>query len=192
MTWQEIHRFDQLLTLKVNSWNSPITDPIWQFFSNIPIWIPMYALIISLMIWRLGWKKGLMVVLAALATFGFCDQFSNLIKVATERLRPCNDPFMLHNGLHVLEKGGVYGFFSAHAANAFGLATCTYIGLRCDQRLKYRGYCIWMYSWATMVAVSRIFVGKHFLGDVIVGICVGLVAGWAFGSLAKLVIKRFL
>ena len=36
MTWQEIHRFDQLLTLKVNSWTSPITDPIWQFFSNIP------------------------------------------------------------------------------------------------------------------------------------------------------------
>jgi membrane-associated phospholipid phosphatase len=43
-----------------------------------------------------------------------------------------------------------------------------------------------------MVAVSRIFVGKHFLGDVIVGICVGLFAGWAFGSLAKLTIKRFL
>ena len=75
MTWQEIHRFDQLLTLKVNSWSSPITDPIWQFFSNVPVWIPMYVLIVAMLIWRLGWKKGLIVVLAAAATFGFCDQF---------------------------------------------------------------------------------------------------------------------
>jgi membrane-associated phospholipid phosphatase len=42
-----------------------------------------------------------------------------------------------------------------------------------------------------LVAVSRIFVGKHFLGDVIVGIMVGLIAGYAFGYLAKATIKRF-
>ena len=72
MTWQEIHRFDQLLTLKVNSWSSPITDPIWQFFSNIPVWIPMYVLIVALIIWRLGWKKGLIVVLAAAGLIALC------------------------------------------------------------------------------------------------------------------------
>ncbi|MBR5834956.1 MAG: phosphatase PAP2 family protein [Bacteroidales bacterium] len=152
----------------------------------------MYILIIAFVMMRLGWRKGLIVVAAAVLTFAFCDQFSNLIKAATERLRPCNDAYMLHNGLHILESGGKYGFFSAHAANAFGLATSTVIGLRLDKRLKYRGYATWMYVWATMVAVSRIFVGKHYLGDVIVGICVGLTAGWAFGCLAKIVIKKFM
>lgn len=152
----------------------------------------MYVIIVAFVIQRLGWKKGGVVILAAVLTFAFCDQFSNFIKSATERLRPLHDAYMLHNGLHVLEQGGKYGFFSAHAANAFGLATCTYIGLRCDQRLKYRGYSIWMYSWATLVAISRIFVGKHFLGDVIVGICIGILAGWAFGNLSKLTIKKFL
>lgn len=34
-----------------------------------------------------------------------------------------------------------------------------------------------IYSWATLVAISRIFVGKHFLGDVIVGTLVGLAIG---------------
>ena len=77
MFWKEIHHFDQLLTLKINSWNCNVTDPIWQFFSNIPVWIPMYVLIVALLIWRLGWKKGLIMTLAAAATFGFCDQFSN-------------------------------------------------------------------------------------------------------------------
>ena len=201
MSWQEIHRFDQLLTLKVNSWNSPITDLIWQFFSNIPIWIPMYALIISLMIWRLGWKKGLMVVLAALATFGFCDQFSNFIKDLVGRIRPLNDEFMLANGLNVLEKGTrSFSFFSAHAANAFGLATSTCIGLRLDKKwfptsgktsVWGKAYTGWMYFWAVMVAISRAFVGKHYLGDILVGTIVGAAAGFVFISLALFIIRRF-
>ena len=190
--WQTLEQADKLATLEINSWSSAITDPIWQIFSNIPIWVPMYVIIVAFIIQRLGWKKGLIVVAAAALTFGFCDQSSNFIKALTERLRPCHDPYMIHNGLNILESGGKFSFFSAHAANAFGLATCTTIGFRIDKRLKYKGYITWMYIWASLVAVSRIFVGKHFLGDVIVGICVGTLAGWAFGTLAKIIIKRFL
>lgn len=192
MTWQEIHRFDQDLTLKINGWNSSISDSFWEFMSDIPVWIPMYLLIVLYIIWRLGWKKGLIVVAGALLTFGFCDQFSNIIKEAVARLRPLNDEYMIANGLNILEKGGKYGFFSAHSANAFGLATSTLIGLRIDKRLKYRGYAAWMYTWATLVAVSRIFVGKHYLGDCLVGIIVGAAAGLAFASLAKMIVKRYI
>lgn len=190
--WQTLEQADKLATLEINSWSSAITDPIWQIFSNIPIWVPMYVIIVAFIIQRLGWKKGLIVVAAAALTFGFCDQSSNFIKALTERLRPCHDPYMIHNGLNILESGGKFSFFSAHAANAFGLATCTTIGFWIDKRLKYKGYITWMYIWATLVAVSRIFVGKHFLGDVIVGICVGTLAGLAFGTVAKVIIKRFL
>ena len=192
MTWQEIHRFDQNLTLKINSWNSSFSDPIWEFLSDIPVWIPMYVLIVAFIIWRLGWKKGFLVVASALLTFAFCDQSSNFVKEAVARLRPLHDEYMIANGLHVLEKGGRFGFFSAHSANAFGLATCTLIGLRIDKRLKYRGYAAWMYTWATLVAVSRIFVGKHYLGDCIVGSIIGALAGLAFASLAKWVINRYI
>ena len=200
MTWQEIHRFDQLLTLKVNSWNSPVTDPIWQFFSNIPIWIPMYVLIVAMLIWRLGWKKGLIVVLAAAATFGFCDQFSNFIKDLVGRVRPLNDEFMLANGLNVLEKASrSFSFFSAHSANAFGLATSTCIGLRLDKRLfptsgqpsKWgKAYTSWMFFWASMVAISRAFVGKHYIGDIIAGSLIGAAAGFTFIKLAIFIINR--
>lgn len=189
--WNEIHKTDQLLTLKINSWDSSITDPIWQFFSNIPAWIPMYVLIVAFIIWRLGWKKGLIVTLAAVATFGFCDQFSNLIKDLVCRVRPLNDTFMLERGLNVLEKGSrSFSFFSAHAANAFGLATSTLIGLKLDNRMRYRGYATLMYFWAFMVAVSRIFVGKHYLGDVIAGSLIGMTAGAAFAAAAIWTIRR--
>ena len=191
MFWQNVHHLDQKVTLVINSWHSSVTDPIWQFFSDKIVWIPMYAAIVALLIWRLGWKKGLIAIAGVLLTFGFCDQFSNVIKYAVCRIRPVNDEFMIAQGLHILETGGGYGFFSAHAANSFGLAASTYLGIQMDKRLKWRGYAAWIFFWAGMVAMSRVFVGKHYLGDVIVGSIVGLAAGFAFGYLAKWVCNKY-
>lgn len=200
MFWEEVHHIDQLVTLEINSWDSPITDPIWQFFSDKLVWAPMYAAIIALLIWKLGWKKGLLVLAGALLTFGFCDQFSNLIKHAVERIRPLHDEFMVSNGLNILEKGGGYSFFSAHSANSFGLAFSTFLGMKLCLRDSgssitskwLKAYGAWMFFWATMVAVSRIFVGKHYLGDVIVGIIVGSLAGIAFGWLANFIVHKMI
>lgn len=191
MDWQVIHHLDQKVTLEMNSWSSEITDVIWKFFSDIPVWIPMYVIIVGCLFWRLGWKKGLIMTLAAAATFGFCDQFSNFIKDLVERVRPLNDPYMLEHGLNILEgKSSSFSFFSAHSANAFGLATSTLIGFRLDKRLKYRGYAAWMYTWATLVALSRVFVGKHYLGDIIAGAAIGALAGYAFACLARHIIIK--
>lgn len=191
MDWQAIHHLDQKVTLEMNSWSSEITDVIWKFFSDIPVWIPMYVIIVGCLFWRLGWKKGLIMTLAAAATFGFCDQFSNLIKDLVERVRPLNDPYMLEHGLNILEdKSSSFSFFSAHSANAFGLATSTLIGFRLDKRLRYRGYAAWMYTWATLVALSRVFVGKHYLGDIIAGAAIGALAGYAFACLARHIIIK--
>ena len=201
MFWQTIHHIDQQVTLVINSWHTQFTDPIWTFLSKIPVWIPMYVAIVAMLIWRLGWKKGLIMTLAALATFGLCDQFSNFIKDLVGRVRPAFDEYMLANGLHILEKGGhSFSFFSAHAANAFGLATSTVTGLRLDKRLFPGGgktspwgkaYVIWIFSWATLVAVSRIFVARHYLGDVIVGTIVGTLAGLGFALLARHIISKY-
>ena len=192
MNWQEIHRFDQDITLWINGFHSEISDVVWTFFSNIPVWIPMYVLIIAFILQRLGWRKGGIVVLSAILTVTFCSLFSYCMKELTERLRPLLDTYMLENSLHVLETGGKYTFFSAHSANAFGLATSTYWGLRMDNRRKYNLYAIFMFTWATLVAVSRIFVGKHYLGDVMVGICVGIVAGMMFAWMARKVSIRIM
>ena len=190
MNWQEIHKLDQDITLWINGFHSELTDVVWAFLSNIPVWIPLYVLIIAFIIRRMGSKKGGIVVLSAVLTVIVCSLFSHWMKELTERLRPLLDTYMLENSLHVLETGGKYTFFSAHSANAFGLATSTYLGLRMDNRRKYDRYAIFMYTWATLVAVSRIFVGKHYLGDVIVGICVGIVVGLFFAWMARKLCMR--
>ena len=195
MFWQQVHQLDQQITLTINSWHSAISDPIWAFFSDKIVWIPMYVAIIALLIWKLGWKKGLIVVAAAALTFAFCDQFSNVVKHAVGRIRPLKDEFMLANGLHVLEKGGGYSFFSAHAANAFGLACSTFAGFCAGYDKKpswLKAYGTWMFFWAAMVSISRIFVGKHYLGDVIVGSIVGSIGGLIFGFIAYKIIKKYL
>ena len=197
MFWQQVHHLDQQVTLVINSWHSAFTDPIWQFFSDKIVWIPMYVAIVALLIWKLGWKKGLIVLAGALLTFGFCDQVSNIVKHAVGRIRPLHDEFMIAHGLNVLEKGGGYSFFSAHSANSFGLAFSTFIGMkRClanggAMMPKWlKAYGGWMFFWATMVAISRIFVGKHYLGDVIVGIIIGSIAGYIFARLASFACSR--
>ena len=193
MFWQQIHQLDQHITLAINSCHSSFTDPIWMFFSDKLVWIPMYAGIIALLFWKLGWKRALIIIAGVLLTFGFCDQFSNVIKHAVGRIRPLNDETMIAHGLHVLERGGGYSFFSAHAANALGLAFSSFIGLKtCLTDVKtaklpwwIKAYGGWIFFWGAMVGISRIFVGKHYLGDVLAGFIVGAAAGIFFGLLAR-------
>lgn len=204
MFWQNVHQLDQQITLTINSWNSAFTDPIWTFLSLKLVWAPLYAAIIALMIWKLGWKKGLIVVGGVLLTIGFCDQFANLIKHATARIRPVNDEWMVAHGLNILEWGGGFSFFSAHAANSFGIAGSSWFGLKncligsqntCKCRLSNENLCkyyAWvMFTWAALVAISRIFVGKHYLGDVIVGTIVGILGGIFFGWLASRIANKY-
>ena len=198
MFWQNVHHLDQQLTLAINSWNSAVTDPIWAFLSMKLVWVPLYVAILALIIWKLGWKKGGILVLGAVLTIVFCDQFANLIKFSVARIRPLHDDFMVSNGLNILELGGGYSFFSAHAANSFGLAACTWFGLKKCLKdspdpvnakiVKWYGW--FMFTWASLVAISRIFVGKHYLGDVIVGTIVGLAFGCSLGIAVSMINRK--
>lgn len=197
MFWQNIHAFDQEITLAINSWNSAITDPFWAFMSQKLVWVPMYVAIIALLVWKLGWKKAGIAVIGVILTIVFCDQFANLLKNSVCRIRPVNDESMVARGLHILEYGGGYSFFSAHAANSFGLAACTHFILKkCLTTSTGRdialvkGYGWWMYIWASLVAISRIFVGRHYCGDVIVGTIVGVAGGLFIGWLTWKVIQK--
>lgn len=189
--WQEIHRFDQEITLCINSMHTEFTDVIMKVFSNIQVWIPMYVIVVVFLFMRLGWKKALIVTASVALAFGMCDQFSNFIKDTVGRVRPCNDDFMLQNGIWLLENPSrSFGFFSAHAANSFSFAVSTFIGFRNDKRLKYRGYAAWIFFWASLVSISRIFVGKHYFGDVLTGIIVGVLIGLFTAWLARAVIRK--
>lgn len=188
-----MEQLDQAITLWLNSLHCPFTDGMWLLFSNRTVWIPLYLLGAGLMIWRCGWKKGLaMVLLTALAIL-CVDQFANLIKNWVARPRPCNDAFMNAMGHRLLEgRSRSYSFFSAHAANAIAFAICSAHALHPGtKRAKAKNgrdtlstvYAVIISIWATMVGLSRVFVGKHYLGDVMVGFIAGGIIAFALTRL---------
>ena len=189
---QQLEMADKNATLAINSLNSPVTDFIWQVFSDKEIWFPLYIGFLIYLYVKLGWKKATVITVACILTIVACDQFSNFTKEFFARFRPCYDDYMLQNGLHMLEgKGNHYGFYSAHAANAMGFALSSLTGLKADSARSHRIWPPVICVWAFLVGISRIFVGKHFLGDVIVGLLVGALFGWLLAQIGRWVIRRF-
>ena len=174
-------RADQAATLWINSFHTPFTDSVWIFFSKVEVWIPLYALVAFFLFRRLGWKRAL-VAIAAIALTAVCsDQTANLFKDWICRLRPSHDHWMLAHGLYLpYDAGGQYGFFSGHAANTFGFAASTLAIFRFDEGHSYKAYGWAIFIWAFLVSLSRIFLGRHFLGDILVGAAVGMLLGWLF------------
>lgn len=184
--WDIVHRWDQILTLFINSFHIPATDQFMIFMSDRSVWFPLYAIIAFFMIKRLGWRNGVIAIMCMALTLLACDQTSNLLKYSVARLRPCYSSQMILGGLHVLEnRGNFFGFFSAHAANAFGLAMCSSVLFRYDDRHTYRAYIYTIFIWATLLSLSRIFVGKHYLGDITVGAMIGCGYGALIGMAAR-------
>ena len=58
-----------------------------MFLSDVRIWFPMYGVIMGMMIYRLGWKKGLVVILSCILCVILADQISYHIKEGIDRLR---------------------------------------------------------------------------------------------------------
>ncbi len=185
---------DQDITLWLNGFHSPWSDQFWMFMSDVRIWFPMYGVILGMMIYRLGWKKGLVVILSCILTVVLADQISYHIKESVDRLRPFYTSDMLERGLHwPLNRTGFFGFFSGHASNAFGFAMCSFLGFRLNDRSrKYTiyGWCI--FAWATLVALSRVMMAAHFFGDIFVGTLFGMAVGLFCAALARGVIRKWL
>lgn len=187
---QQAHHLDKDITLAINACGSDFTDWMWMLFSNREIWYVLYVAVLVFFFIRLGWKRATVATLMCILTVVCCDQLGNLVKDTVQRLRPCEDGEMIARGLRMLEcKGGLYGFFSAHAANAMGFAVCSLKAFRYDGR-KARPYAIGIVLWALMVGASRVFVGKHFLGDVCVGFVVGALVGFVMAQFGKLIINK--
>ena len=189
---EQLNKADQEITLLINSLSWPCTDWFWMVMSDTVIWIPAYLICAFFLFKRLGWQKALIVIASAAICFGICDQLSNLVKHSVLRLRPNYTGRMLREGLMMLEKrGGFYGFFSAHAANSFAFVMCLIIGFRNDSTHTYNAFWKWALVWAALVSISRIFVGKHYFGDILAGSIIGVTVGYFVRMLARYLIQRF-
>ena len=157
--------------------NDTLANPIFDLFFTtitnehlwaIPALIGLLALIVR------GGKRGkiaaVLVLIAASATDATVTQ---IIKPAIARLRPSH---ALGDTINLLvPKGGRYGFVSAHAANIFaGTTVLSYFYKQWKKPLLFLAFS---------VALSRVYVGVHYPGDVLFGGLFGYGMAWVIITL---------
>ena len=167
---------DKQLFLWLNGTGQPFFDEFMLFMSAKLIWIPLYGFLIFFLYKNYGfnfWKPLLMVII----TVSLADQItSGFMKPFFERLRPCNDPELKNLVSLVGKCGGRYGFASSHAANTLGLATFYLTFTR-------NRWFLFLLLWALIVSYSRIYLGVHFPGDIIIGGLIGAGLGYVLGKI---------
>ncbi|MCK5519687.1 MAG: phosphatase PAP2 family protein [Candidatus Marinimicrobia bacterium] len=163
--------FDQQLFQLINQqWIHPLLDSFFVTITSKDFWTaPAVAAIIYLLFFNA--KRGRIVFVLLLLTVSFTDSIAyKVIKPGIKRYRPCH---ALEN-TRVLEKcGGKWSMPSNHAANFFAAATI--LGL------FYRRGRLTFFTVAVLSgAYSRIYVGKHYPGDVLAGALFGMAAAFLF------------
>ena len=194
---------DQQWLLAINGWHAEWADVLMWYISKSTTWLPLYALLVGLVVYRFGiqWYlstqntsnyrfTALLHVLIVFAGFvvavGLSDFISSgIIKPWVCRLRPTHEP-ALAGMLHIVNgyTGGMYGFVSSHAANTVACALLFSL----LYRNKYATVALML--WVALNCYSRMYLGVHYPGDIIGGLLVGtLFAGLTYAVLCRL-LKR--
>lgn len=161
------------LFLLLNGSDSVFLDNVMWTISGRFVWVPLLLFLVFLFFYKTSRKEALLVTLFFILLFVACDQVSSgLIKPLFERLRPSHHPdFKDVVDLVNNYRGGRFGFVSGHATNSFGLAV--FLSLL----FKNRRLTIASLIWATINSYSRIYLGVHFISDIIGGVIVGTIIG---------------
>jgi undecaprenyl-diphosphatase len=179
---------DKLLPLErnlffaLNGSDSQFLDNVMWMLSGRLVWIPLFLFILFLFFYKTNWKEGLLATLFFILVFALCDQLaSSFFKPMFERFRPTHHPdFKEVVDIVNSYRGGRYGFISSHAANSFGLAV--FLSLL----FRHRLVTISVLFWAVLNSYTRIYLGVHFVSDILAGMIVGSLAGFLLYKIYRL------
>lgn len=182
---ESIVELDKSVFYFLNDLHSPLFDVAMSLFTRTEVWVVLFvAIIVSIV--KLFHKKAILVVLSLVLVVLIADQFTNVIKESVGRLRPTHDPLMQDLVHFVKRKGGKFSYFSAHAANTFGVA------MYLTMLFKNKTFGFVIFTWAVIASYTRIYLGLHFPGDILTGVAFGLLLGWAVYQLNLYIERRFL
>ena len=170
---QYLHHIDERLTLMLNGSLSLFLDRLAVIATSTWTWMPI-ALVLLYVVLKNNSRRNVITVLIFVALcILFADQVaSGICKPYFERLRPARELNLLQH-IDVVNgyRGGMYGFFSSHAANTFAVAT--FVSLL----IRSRGLTFLLYSWALLNCWTRLYLGVHYIGDILIGVLWGLFVG---------------
>ena len=172
-----IKQIDTELLIFLNNLGNKSWDPLWVSITDKFTFLPLFILIIFFLFKKNG-TKGLLVILLFISVLIlFTDQFTNVVKDFTQRLRPCRLDELQGLLRDIDIRCGKYGFFSAHAANSISV---TIFIINCvDESVKKILKPV-LILWEIIFSYSRIYLGVHYPLDTIFGLSFGIFSGFLF------------
>jgi len=149
---------------------NPVTDFVMPIVTADNLLRVFYAVAVVLLLWKGDSRVRWLVLFSGLALL-IADQTSaGLLKPLINRPRPCHELANIHL---LVGCGGGRSMPSAHAANSFAQAALF--------GLYFRRVRIGLLVAAFLIAVSRVFVGVHYPGDIVAGAILGSLIGVLLG-----------
>ena len=189
MDWNALIEFDKHLLLLVNGSDSLFLDGLVKTLTTAATWIPLY---LSLFYLVLKNNDSFQKIILVVACAGLCVFIAGslddiVVKPLVARWRPTHDPeiSMLVDTVNDY-RGGNYGFFSAHASNTFSIAIFFSLLVR-SKLLTFFLVC-----WSLINCWTRMYLGVHYPGDILVGLIWGGTVGTAIWVLHQHLYKKYL
>ena len=165
---------DRELLLGINGSDSLYLDRLVRTLTNGLTWIPLYLSLFYMVMKNNDNFRRLLLVLGGA---GLCVVLAGtvddvIVKPLVARWRPTHDP-QIGILVDIVDgyRGGKYGFFSAHASNTMSIATF-FCWLARSRRLS-----ITLVIWSLVNCWTRMYLGVHFPGDILVGLIWGITVG---------------
>jgi membrane-associated phospholipid phosphatase len=162
-----------------------VCSPIIRFFTETLSLQIAFGIVLAALTWKASQHlhKKLQIKLF-LFLFGFFvvgDFISNQLRYVFQRMRPDHAEYLLDMG----GKGDFlpsFSFPSNHAFNLFALSAIFYL-LRKKDYLRGVNFPMALFAVATLVAISRVLVWRHYPLDIVAGMLFGSLYACTFAAL---------
>ncbi|RRD80424.1 phosphatase PAP2 family protein [Alloprevotella sp. OH1205_COT-284] len=166
-----LDNLDQSITLFLNGSDSLYLDSFAFLATKTFTWILFFASLLYVIFREHDFRSFLLVIFFLILGLFIADQVaSSVFKPWVARLRPSHDPLLIDqidivNGY----RGGTYGFFSSHASNTL------FVGTFLSLLFRHRSATLCLILWGVLNCWTRVYLGVHYFGDVLVGALFGIV-----------------
>ncbi len=148
-------------------------DKFFSIITDVSNWYIAYLILAGITFFK-GGRHGKITIVVLIILIVVTDQTGHKIfKEIFERIRPCN---ALPDVLTPIGCAGGFSFPSNHAFNNFAAAFFLF--------KLYPSYKWIFIITATLIALSRIYLGVHYPSDVIAGALIGAALGYLFSLIA--------